>query len=141
MEKSMMEIKEFATSHKVKFTLGKSGTENLIVGKFGEIAENYDADNLFRLRLLGTPRDRVMNGALNSRKKQAQSGGMTPLHVTPYVYESIWGFDPEDTRLAELAISLVQPRRKRTVVLSDDQKQALVARLASIRPNRTSIAI
>jgi hypothetical protein len=136
-----MDIKELATSHKVKFTLGKSGTEDLIVGKFGEIAGNYEDDTLFRVRLLGTPRDRVMNGALNSRKKQAQSGGMTPLHVTPYVYESIWGFDPKDTRLAELAISLVQPRRKRTVVLSDDQKQALVARLASARQNRSSIVV
>jgi hypothetical protein len=65
---------------------------------------------------------------------------MVPLHVTPNVYESIWGFDPSDARLAELAITLAQPRRKRTVIFTDDQKAALAARLAAARHHRTQIA-
>jgi hypothetical protein len=131
-----MSISDFVKQYKVKVTLGKQGTEDLIVGKFGEIA----GGKLFRLRLLAVPGDRLMNGALNARKKQAQTGGMVPLHVTPNVYESIWGFDPSDARLAELAITLAQPRRKRTVILTDDQRAALAARLAAARHNRTQIA-
>jgi len=131
-----MSISDFAKQYKVKVTLGKQGTEDLIVGKFGEIA----GGKLFRLRLLAVPRDRLMNGTLNARKKQAQTGGMVPLHVTPNVYESIWGFDPSDARLAELAITLAQPRRKRTVILTDDQRAALAARLAAAQHNRSQIA-
>jgi hypothetical protein len=66
---------------------------------------------------------------------------MTPLHVTPNVYESVWGFDPSDPRLAKLAITLVQPRRKRTVVLKDTRKVALAARLLAARQNRTQMAV
>lgn len=104
--------------------------------KFGEIA----GGQLFLLRLLAVPRDRVMNGALNSRKKQAAAGGMTPLHVTPHVYESIWGFDPTDERQSRLAIEVVSPKRRRTVTLTLDQRTALAVRLAAARQNRAPIA-
>jgi hypothetical protein len=117
-------------------TTGKQGTEDLIVGKFGAIA----GGRLFSLRFLAVPRERVMNGALNSRKKEAAQGGMTPLHVTPHVYESIWGFDPTDDRQSRLAIELVSPKRRRTVTLTPDQRAALAVRLATARQNRAQLA-
>lgn len=127
-----MTIREFAEKYRVKMTAGKQGTEDLVLGKYGEIAGTY-RNGQMRLRLLAVPRDRVMNGALNNRKAEAAAGGMIPLHVTPNVYESIWGFDPTDTRLAELAINLVQPRRKRVRILTDEQKTLLTDRLRRLR--------
>ena len=132
-----MELREFAEQYRVKMTVGKQGTEDLVLGKFGEIAGPYTEEGLMRLRLLAVPRDRVMTGALNSRKKQAQEAGMVPLHVSPNVCESIWGFPAENEALSKLAIELVHPKRRKVMPpLSEERKAALIASLALARQNR-----
>lgn len=127
-----MTLEQWASSHRVKLTRGRQGTENLVFGKYGEIADAYSNGRL-RLRLFAVPRDRDMNKALNSRKRQAGSGGLKPVHVTEHTYESVWSFSPEDDAQSELAITLVAPRRKRTVILSDERKAALAGILAAAR--------
>jgi|HubBroStandDraft_1064217.scaffolds.fasta_scaffold62276_1 hypothetical protein len=74
-----------------------------------------------------------MNKALNIRKKQAAAGGLKPIHVTPNTYESIWGFKPSDEAHSGLAIELVSPKRRRTVVISDERRAALTVTLAAAR--------
>ena len=125
-----MNLFEWSEKYRVKVTRGKQGTEDLVLGKFGEIA---DSDGTLHLRLLAVPRDRVMNGALNSRKKQAGAGGLRPVHLTEHVYESIWSFKPDNPEHSHLAIDLVSPKRRRVRTLTDVQRTALAARLATAR--------
>jgi hypothetical protein len=132
-------LEEWSEQYRVKMTRGKQGTEDLVVGKFGEIAEG-DGETL-HLRLLAVPRDRGMNGALNARKKHAAAGELRPVHVTEHVYESVWGFHPDNSDHSRLAIELIAPKRRRQArQLSAEQRAALAARLAVARQNRTQIA-
>lgn len=129
-------LEEWSGQYRVKMTRGKSGTENLVRGRFGEIADDY-GDGLLRLRLLAVPRDRDnMTKALNIRKRQAVEGKLKPLHVTEHVAESVWGFDPNDDRQSKLAIQLVHPKRRRVVVMTDERRAALTATLAAARMKR-----
>src|SRR6185437_8550300 len=130
-----MNIREFADKYRVKMAHGRQGVEDTIPGRYGEIAEDF-GNGFLRLRLLATPRHATMNGALNSRKKQAEVGGLKPISVSPNIYESIWAFDPENTTHCRLAIDLVASTRRRTVVLDDSQRAALAARLAVARASR-----
>lgn len=130
---------EWVTKYRVKMTRGKQGAEDLVLGKFGEITEG-DSGAL-HLRLLAVPRDRDMNKALNARKKQAAAGGLKPVHVTENVYESVWGFQPDNDAHSQLAIELVAPRRKRTVVLSDERRAALAGVLAAARAKRAQMTL
>jgi hypothetical protein len=125
-----MILKDWSQKFRVKMTRGKQGAEDLVPGKYGEIAEG---DGVLHLRLLAVPRDRVMNNALNSRKQQAAAGGLHPVHVTEHVYESIWSFQPDNAEHSALAIELVSPRRKRTVVVTDARKAALAGVLAAAK--------
>ncbi len=137
-----MELREFAEQYRVKMTVGKQGAEDLVLGKFGEIAPSYTENGLMRLRLLAVPRDHVMTGALNSRRKQAQEAGMVPLHVSPNVCESIWGFPAENEELCKLAIELVRPKRRKVMPpLSEERKASLLAALALARQNRTQATV
>lgn len=134
-----MTLEEWSEQYRVKMTRGKQGTENTVLGKYGEIAEGDGGT--FHLRLLAVPRDRAMNGALHSRKKQAAAGGLRPVHITEHVYESVWGFKPDNPEHSRLAVELVTPKRRRTVTLTPEQRTALAARLAAARQNRAQLAV
>jgi hypothetical protein len=138
-----MELREFAEKYRVKMTAGKQDTEDLVLGKFGEIAGVYTEQGLMRLRLLAVPRDNAsMNKALNARKQQAKAAGFLPLHVSDFCYESIWGFPAESAELCKRAIELVHPRRKKVMPpLSEERKAALVATLALARQQRTQAIV
>ena len=129
-----MSLKTFSEKYRVKMVHGRQGTEDLVPGRYGEIADGERG--LLVLRLLATPRNALMNAALNGRKKQAAEGGLKPIAVSPNIYESVWGFDPQNDVECRLAIRLVTPKRRRTVVLDDAQRVALGARLAVARANR-----
>lgn len=133
-----MELQEWSEKFRVKMTRGKQGAEDLVLGKYGEIAEG---DGVLHLRLLAVPRDRVMNGALNSRKQQAAAGGLHPVHVTENVSESIWAFQPDNAGHSALAIELVAPRRKRTVVMTDARKAVLAGVLTAARAKRAQMTL
>lgn len=55
--------------------------------------------------------------------------------------ESTFHFDPENEQKANLAIRLVGAKRRRTVNLSPEQKQALADRLARARDARNTLAL
>jgi hypothetical protein len=130
-----MDFKDWLEKYRVKGTRDGDGRDDLAAhGKFGYIGEY--ADGKLCMALLAVPRNKVMNGALNSRKADAKAGGMTPMQVAEHVYESIWAFDGDDARLSELAIELVRPRRRKVVVLTPERRAALVDRLAVMRQTR-----
>lgn len=128
-------LEQWSEKYRVKMTRGKQGTEDLVLGKYGEIADDY-GDGRLRLRLLAVPRDAEMNKALASRKRQAQAGGLKPVHVGEGSYESVWSFDPANDAHSRLAIDLVRPKRRRTVVMTDERKAALIETLARARAQR-----
>jgi len=134
-----MNLIEWADKYRVKVTRGKQCTENLVLGKFGEIADDY-GDGTLRLRLLTVPRDKEMNKALAIRKREAAAGGLKPIHVGEHVYESVWGFDFSNDEHSRLAIDLVRPKRRRLVVLTPEQAAAGAARLAAARAARAQQA-
>jgi hypothetical protein len=128
-----MNLKDWSEKFRVKLTRGRQGTENLVLGKYGEIAEG---DGVLHLRLLAEPRERDMNKALNIRKRQAGTCGLKPVHVTEHVYESVWSFSPDHAEHSRLAIELVAPKRKRKVIMTDERKAALAGVLAAARAKR-----
>lgn len=123
-----MNLREFASENRLK--VKNNGAEDLVLGKYGELAEMNDG-GLLRLRLLAVPRSANMTGALRNRRKKAEAGGLKLKWKGDA--ESIWIFDPADPAQAELAINLVGAKRKRLVVLTDAQKQALRDRLQAAR--------
>ena len=120
-----MNLIEWAEKYRVKATRGKQGTEDLVLGKYGEIADA--SDGWLRLRSLAIPRDLEMNKALAARKREAQLGGLKPVHVTEHVYESVWAFNPTNEEHSRLAIELVRPKRRRTVTMTPERLAALAA--------------
>jgi hypothetical protein len=126
-----MHIKEFAVANRLKTK--NTGAEDVIPGKNGELAEMNDG-GLLRLRLLAEPRSTNMTGALRSRRRQAEAGGLKLKWRGDS--ESIWIFDPADEAQTALAIKLVAPKRKRVVNLSEEQRQLLRDRLNSVRVMR-----
>jgi hypothetical protein len=135
-----MDLKKFAEKYRVKMTRGRESTEDLVLGKYGEIADAY-GDGKLRLRLLTVPRDGDMNKALNIRKADAKAGGLKPVHVSEHVYESIWSFDPANAEHSQLAIKLVGPKRRRRVNLTEEQRAAAKARLAAGRQIRAQMHV
>jgi len=132
-----MDLKEWSQKYRVKMTRGSKGTENLVLGKFGEIADVY-SDGQLRLRLLAVPRNAEKNKALGIRKREAMAGGLNPVHVGEHVYESIWSFDPLNDAHSKLAIDLVAPKRRRRRVMTEEAKAAAMTRLAAARAAKTA---
>src|SRR5690349_995126 len=130
-----MNFKEWSEKYRVKSK--EDGEELTAHGKYGYISEGRSGS--FVCAILATPRNKLMNGALNRRKANAQAGGLRPLQVSPNFYESMWTFDGENPEHSELAIELIQPKRKaKRKPLTDDQKAILASRLALARANRQS---
>jgi hypothetical protein len=103
-----------------------TGAEDIIPGKYGELAEMNDG-GLLRLRLLAVPRSAIMTGSLRNRQRLAEAGGLKLKWLGDS--ESIWIFDPAYPAQAALAIKLVRPKRKRVLNLTDEQRQVLRDRL------------
>lgn len=102
-------FRDFAKRNRLKVKW--NGVEDLIVGRYGELADMGDGGR-FRLRLLAVPRGSwAKDRALGSRFKRARAGGMT-LHQKGGA-ESIWLFDPANDRHCRMAIRLIEPKRKR----------------------------
>ena len=132
-----MTLEQWIEKYRVKMVRGNQGTEDLVPGKYGDIAY---ADGRLRLRMLAVPSDAEMNKALASRKRRAGQGGLKSVHVTEHIYESVWSFDPENDSHSRLAIELVRPKRRRTVVMTEERKAALVETLARARAARMPVA-
>jgi hypothetical protein len=131
-----MHLKEFAAANRLKTK--NTGAEDVIPGKYGELAEMNDG-GLLRLRLLAVPRSAIMTGSLRNRRRLAETGGLKLKWRGDS--ESIWIFDPTDPKQAALAIRLVRPKRKRVVNLTDEQRQVLRDRLESARAKRLVLSV
>jgi hypothetical protein len=129
-----MYLKEFAAANRLKTK--NTGAEDIIPGKYGELAEMNDG-GLLRLRLLAVPRSAIMTGSLRNRRRLAEAGGLEPKWRGDS--ESIWIFDPADPEQAALAIKLVHPKRKRVVNLTEEQRQVLRDRLKASRRKKPTM--
>ena len=121
-----MDFRPFADSNRLRVKW--NGTEHLILGKYGELADMGD-DGRFRLRLLAVPRARTVTKGLRNRRRQALAGGMELRWKGEA--ESMFLFDPNHAAQVELAVALVGAKRRR--VMSPEQRIAAAERLAAIR--------
>ena len=117
---------QFAKENRLR--LVHTGAEKVVPGKYGEIADMEDK-GLLRLRLLAVPRSANMDRTLRARRAKALAAGMTCKWRGDA--ESIFYFDPANEAHVSLAVKLVGAKRKRLV--SEEQRQALSARLAMSR--------
>jgi hypothetical protein len=131
--RKVMTLREFAVQNRLK--VKNNGAEDLVLGKYGELAEMNDG-GLLRLRLLAVPRSANMTGALRNRRKKAEAGGLKLKWKADA--ESIWIFDPADKTQSELALKLVGAKRRRVVILTDAQKQTLRDRLQTARAQKAA---
>jgi hypothetical protein len=123
-----VDFKEFAEKHRLR--LKSNGVENLIFGKFGELADMGDAGR-FRMRLLAVPRAADMDRTLRSRRKAALAAGLELKWKGEA--ESIFYFNPADAAHVRTVVKLVGAKVRRTRILTPEQKQALTDRLATAR--------
>ena len=86
-------------------------------------------EGLLRLRLLAVPRSANMDRTLRARRATASAAGLTCKWQGDA--ENIFYFSPENGVQVDLAVKLVGAKRKR--VVSEEQRQALAARLAGSR--------
>jgi hypothetical protein len=121
---------EFTSKYRLR--LNDTGAEKVVPGRYGEIADMGD-DGL-RLRLLALPRGANTDRTLRARRAKALAGGLT-LKWNGQA-ESIFCFDPASDAHAQLAISLAGAKKKRLLIMNEDQRQALAARLAAARSQR-----
>jgi hypothetical protein len=123
-----MDIKEFAEAHRLR--VKNNGVENLIHGKFGELADMGDKDR-FRLRLLAVPRRADMDRKLRVRRKDALAGGLQLKWKGDA--ESIFYFNPAHAAQVKLVVKLVGTKVRRKRILTPEQRQVLSDRLATAR--------
>jgi hypothetical protein len=142
-----MNVTKFGERYGVKITNPnqKSGSleaniqldaDSVVEGKCGMIQnllpnELATDGNRLVLSLMAVPRNADMNKKLSSRAKDAEAAGM--ILKSRSGYETQWYFNPADPRSAAAALKAVGARKRRTRILSEDQRQALAVRLASAR--------
>ena len=121
-----MDFRTFADSNRLRVKW--NGAEDLILGKYGELADIGD-EGRFRLRLLAVPRSANMDRTLRNRRNRAVAGGLEIKWKGDA--ESIFYFDPGDAAHVNLAVELVGAKRRR--VMSPEQRIACAERLAAMR--------
>lgn len=124
-------VTEFADKYRLR--VFDTGTERVVPGKCGEVADMGD-DGFLRVRLLAAPRSGSMNKALLDRTRRAIAGGLTLIWKADA--ESIFCFDPTNESQSRLAIELVGAFRRRVRNLNDEQRQALADRMRVVRMSR-----
>lgn len=121
-----MDFRAFADSNRLRVKW--NGAEDLILGKYGELADMGD-ERKFRLRLLAVPRSANMDRTLRNRRNLALAGGLELRWKGDA--ESVFYFDPADAGQVNLVVELVGAKRRR--VMSPEQRIAAAERLAAIR--------
>ncbi|MGH9682750.1 MAG: hypothetical protein ACRD4S_03945 [Candidatus Acidiferrales bacterium] len=135
----METIKQFAEKHRIRLNDRKhqrkyriTTSEDTVHGRFGEIVEDLSYGDVLAVKFIAVPRNASMNGALLSRYRKALAGGLT-LKKKYGDAESTFHFDPMNAEQSALAVKLVGAKRRRTVILSPEQKDALRERLRLAR--------
>jgi hypothetical protein len=119
---------------------GITTTEDTIHGRYGEIVSDQSYEHVLAVKFIAVPRNANSNGALRNRYRKALDAGLRLKHKCGDA-ESTFHFDPESEQKSNLAIRLVGSKRRRTVNLSPEQKQALADRLARARDARITPAL
>jgi hypothetical protein len=132
----METLREFADRNRVRINDRKhepkhrlETSEDTIHGRYGEIVTD-PSHGAFAVKFIAVPRQVIMTGALNRRYREAIAGGLS-LKAKYGDAESTFHFNPANDNEAKLALKLVGPKRRRTVILTLDQKAALVERLTA----------
>jgi hypothetical protein len=141
-----MDIKEFTEKYRVRLNDKKherkyriSTSEDTVHGRYGEIVDDKTFGSVFAVRLIAVPRSAVMTGALRNRYRAALAGGLK-LKRKHGDDESTFHFDPANAEQARLALKLVGARNRRSVSLTDAQRQVIGDRLKNAR-NRSLAAV
>ena len=121
-----MDFRTFADTNRLRVKWNSA--EDLILGKFGELADMGD-EGRFRLRLLAVPRSANMDRTLRNRRNRAMACGLELKWQGDA--ESVFYFDPADAAQVNLVVELVGAKRRRT--MSPEQRIACAERLATIR--------
>ncbi len=135
----METIKQFAERYRLRVNDRKherkyriTTSEDTIHGRYGEIVADESFGDVLAVKFIAVPRNASMNGALLGRYRKALAGGLR----TKAKYgdaESTFLFDPANEQESALAVSLVKAKRRRTVNLTPEQRQAVATRLAAGR--------
>jgi hypothetical protein len=128
MAQATERMKQFAEENRLR--LIDTGAERVVPGKFGELAD-MDDEGLLRLRLLAVPRSANMDRTLRARRAKAMAAGVTCKWQGDA--EAIFYFDPANEAHVQLVVKLVGAKRRRVRILTEEQREALVARLAASR--------
>ena len=135
-----MNIKEFAEKYRVRLNDKKherkyriSTSEDTVHGRYSEIVDDKTFGSVFAVRFIAAPRSAVMTGALRNRYRAALAGGLT-LKRKHGDDEMTFHFNPTNAEQTRLALKrLVGARHRRTVSLTDEQRQAIADRLRNAR--------
>jgi hypothetical protein len=109
-------------------------TQPVIYGRYGEIDEDKTYGEVFVARFLAVPRDANMTGALRNRYKLALAAGLKLKWKGDS--ESSFHFDPTNEAQARLVLRLLGVPKRRTLTLTQEQRQAMADRLARGRKAR-----
>ena len=122
-----MDIKEFAEKYRLKVNDRKlalksrlSHAEDIVLGRFGEIAE---IEETFRVRFLVMPRDAAITGVLRSRHRRALAAGLACKCRSGR--ESVFTFDPEDSAQVAIVLKLAGVRVRRRAAKPSDAQLAV----------------
>jgi len=137
-------LHEFADRYRARITTPRSkpippDSEDVIGGKCGMIGALFAGESgmsahpILLLHLLAVPRHANRDRILRLRAKGALDAGMKLKVGGGGCAESVWYFDPTNETQALAALKLVGARRRRRVILTEEQKTALIARLATAR--------
>jgi hypothetical protein len=130
---SQDQFKDFVEKNRLR--IKRTGTESVVLGKFGELADVGDEQaERHRLRLLAAPRGENMDRTLRSRCARALAGGLE-IKVKGEA-ESIFYFDPANPAHVDLVIELVGAHRRRVSTMTPEQRQAARDRLETVREGR-----
>lgn len=136
-----MELQTFAQKHGVRLNDRKherkyklSTNTHTIHGRYGEIVEDSTFGDVLAVKFIAVPRNAVMTGALRNRYRQALAASLTLKQK--YDSESTFHFNPGDDLHAKLALELIGARKRRTRILTDQQRQAIGNRLKNARNAR-----
>lgn len=134
-----MHVREFGEKYRVRVNDRKherkyriTTTEDTVHGRHGEIVADPSFGNVFAVKFLAVPRNAVKTASLRSRKRAALAAGLKLKRLCGDD-ESIFHFNPENLEQSRLALKLVGARKRRTVILTPEQRKAIGDRLNPVR--------
>ena len=135
-----MDLREFAEKNRVRLNDRKherkfriTTSEDTIHGRYGEIvADPTYGDDVLAVKFIAVPRSVNMDKKLRNRYRAALAGGLR-LKRKYGDAESTYHFDPTNAQDESLALKLVGAKKRRTRLLTDEQRRLIGERLQAGR--------